>query len=326
MTVKQAESMRITIDTVFRQKYAKTYTYDKLNGTDGVVQSICRDIHYFQPTTVRRVVIQSYIDIQNEREYDAKKKKYTRESKRKIQQGTYEHHLLTVLKEGNNSFSQCTEALNSLHYAMEELPPVGITAIHNAINWCNFEKVKTKKIMQTNIKNLTYRQARYNWLAQLLARMGVDIPDNDGSDVRANLKDEWIDYRTLKEKGLTFDLDQVAFWDECHIKQVAGTCFDETLVFARDEDGIYDKDTEVDVEANEKVSIKEHDSLLLPYSFTSFITNITTNFHHFRHSLLFLPPTLLPLLPSFRPENISNLNRKPESVLVFVCVRKKGSH
>ena len=38
MTVKQSESMRITIDTIFRQKYAKTYTRENLNGTNGVVQ------------------------------------------------------------------------------------------------------------------------------------------------------------------------------------------------------------------------------------------------------------------------------------------------
>ena len=52
--------------------------------------------------------------------------------------------------------------------------------------------------MQTNLRNLTYRQARFNWLAQLCARMGESIPDNDESDVRKNLKDEWIDYDTLK--------------------------------------------------------------------------------------------------------------------------------
>ena len=155
MTVKQSEAMRITIDTIFRQKYAKTYTREKLNGTDGVIQSICRDINYFQPTTVRRVVLQSYIDIQNENDYDARKKKFVLESRRKIQNGTYEHHLLTVLKEGNNSFLQCTEALNSLHCATKEIPAMGLTAIYNAVNLCNFEKLKTKKIMQTNIKNLT---------------------------------------------------------------------------------------------------------------------------------------------------------------------------
>ena len=77
-----------------------------------------------------------------------------------------------------------------MHYAMKEKPTVGLTAVYNAINLCNYEKLKTKKVMQTNTNNLTYRQARFNWLAQLLARMGVDIPANDGSDVRRNLKDE----------------------------------------------------------------------------------------------------------------------------------------
>ena len=138
---------------------------------------------------------------------------------------------------------------------MKEIPTVGPTAVYNAINLCNFEKLKTKKTMQTNVNNLTYRQARFNWLAQLLARMGVDIPDNDGSEVRKNLKNEWIDYAKLKEKGHTLVLDQVAFRDECHVKQVSGTCFDETLVFSHDEDGLYDENIEVDVESNENVSL-----------------------------------------------------------------------
>ena len=76
------------------------------------------------------------------------------ESRRKIQKGTYEHHLLTRLKEGHNSYRQSTEALNALFYAVHEKPPVGLTSVYNAINHCNFEKIKTQKTMQTNLKNL----------------------------------------------------------------------------------------------------------------------------------------------------------------------------
>ena len=108
--------------------------------------------------------------------------------------------------------------------------------------------------MQTNLKNLVYKQARFNWLAQLLVRMGETLPENCESEFRERLKDEWIDYERLKEEGLTFELSQVAYWDECHVKQVAGTCVDETLVFSRNEDGLYDDDGEIDEENKQKVS------------------------------------------------------------------------
>ena len=62
--------------------------------------------------------------------------------------------------------------------------------------------------------------------------MGATLPDNDESEFCQRLKDEWIDYEKLKNDGLTFELSQVAYWDECHIKQVAGTNVDATLVFS----------------------------------------------------------------------------------------------
>ena len=252
----EAENMRGCVDFIFRNKYAKEYSPERLNGPNGIVHSICKDMGYFQPAGVRRIIIKVYAAMQEQKEFDRKKKKYENETRRLIQKGTYEHHLLTVLKESNNSFKQCTEGFNALHSAKNGLPPVSITAVYNAINLCNYQKTKTKKAMQTNINNKIYRQARYNWIAQLLARMGQPVPEimNKNSEYRMRLKDEWVNYDKLKDKGLTFSLDQVAFWDECHIKQVAGTCFDETLIFARDEHGVYDDNAEVNLEGNEKVS------------------------------------------------------------------------
>ena len=62
---------------------------------------------------------------------------------KRIQKGTYQHHLLT---EDQNSFKQSTEAVNALHYAVNELPPVRLSAVYNnAINVCNYEKVRTQK-------------------------------------------------------------------------------------------------------------------------------------------------------------------------------------
>ena len=74
-------------------------------------------------------------------------------------------------------YKKDTEAINALFYAVHELQPVGLTSVYNAINLCNFERVKTQKTMQTNLKNLVYKQARFNWLAQLLVRMGETLPE-----------------------------------------------------------------------------------------------------------------------------------------------------
>ena len=67
------------------------------------------------------------------------------------------------------------------------------------------------------------------------------------------MKNEWVDYRKLKEEAITFGLAQVAIWEECHIKQVAGTCFGETFISTCGKHGIYDENGEIGLEANEKV-------------------------------------------------------------------------
>ena len=86
---------------------------------------------------------------------------------------------------------------------------MGLTAVYNAINQCNFEKMKTQMVVQTDLTNVVFRQARFNWIAQFfLVQMGETLPDNDESDVRPRLKDEWIDYDELKNKNLTTSSSQ----------------------------------------------------------------------------------------------------------------------
>ena len=192
MWVKQAKKLRMAIEIIFRVKYYKQYSPYTLNGLDGIVQNICHDLCCFQASTVRWVVTQVYAAIEEEIEFEAKKKGFEKEMTWKIQKGTYQDYLLTRLKEGHNSYRQSTEALYTLYYAVHEQPQVGLTAVYNAINLCNHEKVKTQKVMQTNINNEIYWQARFNWLAQLLVRIGGSLPENNESEYRQRLKDEWI--------------------------------------------------------------------------------------------------------------------------------------
>ena len=147
MSVKQAEKLRTAIDMIFRLKYYKQYSPDNLNRPDGIIQNICYDLGYFQVITVRQVVTQVYSAIEQEIEFEVKKKSFEREMCCKIKKGTYQHHLLTRLKEGHNSYRQSTKALNALYYAVHEQSSVGLTTVYNAINLCNFEKVKTQKVM-----------------------------------------------------------------------------------------------------------------------------------------------------------------------------------
>ena len=113
---------------------------------------------------MRRVIVSVYEAIKEEKEYDATRKKYEIEMTKKIKKGTYLHHLLTVLKENNNSFRTATLRLNALTCAVTDEEPVGLTAVYNTIHRCNYEKARTKNVPQTNIKNEIYRQARYNYV------------------------------------------------------------------------------------------------------------------------------------------------------------------
>ena len=84
MSVDQAYKLRIAIEMIFRLKYYKTYSPERLNGLNGIIQNICRDLGYSHPTTVRKVVLDVYTSIQEEREFNALRKKYEMESRRKI--------------------------------------------------------------------------------------------------------------------------------------------------------------------------------------------------------------------------------------------------
>jgi len=87
--------------------------------------------------------------------------------------------------------------------------------------------------------------------------MGKQLPDNETSEYQSRLKDEWIDYERMKRDNLTFSVNQIAWFDEIHIGQVVGIENDETLIFSRGDDGIYNEDAIFDEneEKNRRVSV-----------------------------------------------------------------------
>ena len=116
-------------------------------------------------------------------------------------------------------------------------------------------------IPQSNNNNLIWMQVRFNWFAQLLVRMGekLSAPDesdkNDGSIVRKHIKNQWIDRQKLEEKGLTFVKKQDVFYDdEIHISQVCGYDKEKTIIFAKNDDGIYDEDGKINEDEEQRVS------------------------------------------------------------------------
>ena len=81
----------------------------------------------------------------------------------------------------------------------------------------------------------------------------VISPNEEMTDIRQRFKVEWEDKEKLESEGLTFTTKQVAYFDEIHIYQVCACDKKQTLAFARDANGLYDKDGEIE-EMQKKVS------------------------------------------------------------------------
>ena len=252
LTFRSQEKMRIAIEVYFERNYYDSYSPEHLNGPGGIVHQICQAFKYKSHATVRQVVLEVKKSLDDEVEFESKRKNYIVPKRWKIQQGSFEEHLVTLYKEHGNSYYNTTRSFNGVHRSHNQLPQVGVTAIYNAIQRTKHIIASTTSIPQTNEDNLFHRQARYNWLAQLSVRMGKKVPIplcGEDSEFRKRLKDEWIDEDKLKSEGLTFVPEQVGYWDEIHIYQVVGSDKQQHLIFSRNNNGIYDKNRKMDIGA-----------------------------------------------------------------------------
>ena len=84
MSVEEAVKLRIAIEMIFWLKYYKSFSPENLNGPNCIVQNICHDLGYTHPMTVRKVVLDVHKAIEEEKEYNALKKKFELEGRRKI--------------------------------------------------------------------------------------------------------------------------------------------------------------------------------------------------------------------------------------------------
>ena len=236
----EQEKMRVGIEMLFKRVYYDTFTTCELTN---IVTNICKTFNYHCRTTVTHVVLEVKKALDEGLEYDARRKSHTNVKRRKIQKNTLEEELLTELMERGNSYHTTTRLFNATYRYENNLTRCSVTAIYNAIQRCRHIVVSTEAIPQTDQNNQFHRQARFNWFCQLHARFGerVETPNVEGVlECRERLKDEWINKENLETSNHLFVPEQIAFWDEIHIYQVCGDHKDHSLIFARNENGLYD--------------------------------------------------------------------------------------
>ena len=164
----------------------------------------------------------------------------------KIQPSSLNMHQIAKHKEVNSSFRITTDLFNACIRGPAGLPPIGYTAIYNAIKCSNHVTVRTEKRPQSSDSNLIWVQARFQSAAQLIVRFGIDFPENTSGAEVSDLK--YINREMLEQEGETFEIHQVSFWDEKHVKQVVGEFRDHSTQFGFDEDGIYCPDIMFEIE------------------------------------------------------------------------------
>ena len=95
-------------------------------------------------------------------------------------------------------------------------------------------------VNQQNDDNGFWKAARFNFCCQILVRLGLWIPEEKGG---GEIQDEYcVNPIELNDLKLTFQLNQVGFWDEIHIDVVIGAILQDYLTFAYAEDGTYNVD------------------------------------------------------------------------------------
>ena len=107
-----------------------------------------------------------------------------------------------------------------------------------------YKKLPVKKISQATNSNLHWVRARAQFVAQLLVRLGHDLPPE--LETTCFHPPTILDEDLLKD--LTLSLNQIVWWDEVHIKQKIGEVLDTVFRFAKNEHNTYDEDGDINEE------------------------------------------------------------------------------
>ena len=246
-TKKSQAEQRATIAGFYKEHFYRL-TDMKLNGPGGVIPEICKAL-CAHPAVVSRVVKECKILWDLRDEYNPTEKKYFNPEKVKVKSGSFVQDLIAKYK-GRFSAKTSTVLINAMRKI--ELGPeyklerhyIGITAIKNATERMKYIKYKVKNIPQASDNNLHWVKARLNFCAQLLVRLGRDLPE--GFDKTQIAPAKIIDREFLESEGLMLSLHQIAFWDEIHIKQKIGEILEYIFKFAKNENDVYDENAEID--------------------------------------------------------------------------------
>jgi hypothetical protein len=212
----------------------------------GIVSKMLKDcgLSNAYHNTVKNVIIATQDAELNGIPYDGTRQFRRRPNQEKIKQDSIEMHLIACTKQQGASFRLCTMMLNTMHLKKDNLPEVGYTAVYNAVNRSNHKKASVVKRHQASNRNVFWRQARFQFCAQMLVRFGKPLPV-DTSGVRFN-DDTALDRQKIVDNKLTLDICGIAWWDEKHIQQCVGSIKDQVYQFGYDDNGLYCNTEEVD--------------------------------------------------------------------------------
>jgi hypothetical protein len=218
-----------------------------IDGRSGVYGKIGRALnlsktHY---NTIKQVVDETIDALANGQIYEPYRKPIDKRATHKIQPSSLDMHQIAKLKV-NSSFRITTDLFNVCIRGPAGLPPIGYTAIYNAIKGSNHVVVRTEKRPQSSDSNLIWVHARFQSAAQLIIRFGLEMPADTSGATISDLR--YINRVMLEQEGETFEIHQIGFWDEKHIRQVVGEFRDHSTQFGFDEDGIYCPDIMFEIE------------------------------------------------------------------------------
>ena len=193
--------MRETIAFIFEFTYYNDYLDGKqdLSGRGGIISAIANSLkigntHY---KTVKRVVLDTINAIRNDEIYEPFRSTYDMASHHKVQPTSLDMHHIASMKE-RGSFRTTARMFNALVRAPAGLPPIGYTAIYNAVKRSNHIVVQTEKVHQASNNNKAWVKARFQSCSQLLVRFGIDYPtETSGMTVQ---DPKYISKEAIKKK------------------------------------------------------------------------------------------------------------------------------
>jgi len=253
-SVREAEEVRGCIHLLYKfSHYEHHHSNDDLPRIIANVQSAISLMASYG--TVKRVIEDSKKALDNNIFYDSSRKSWLNAKKRKIQEGSVDEHLITVLKE-KTSYETATHIYNLLVSSPRGDDFISTKAIYNAIQRTRHTKRRPTKVGQASDDRFLWKRARLIYCLQYLVRLGgqamVTEQLLDLHGINDKIK---FDYHHLKERDLTIDsVYRIAFWDEVHFQQEVGEGREVFLSFPRDEFGTYDKSKEEDEKTADRVS------------------------------------------------------------------------